>query len=35
MKNDSQLRGTFFLVMVLGLMMIWSWYQVFVLYLSR
>ncbi len=35
MKGDSQLRGSFVLVMVLGLMMVWSWYEIFSLYLRR
>ncbi|MDT3416625.1 hypothetical protein QO009_002505 [Brevibacillus aydinogluensis] len=35
MKNDRQLAGSFFLVMVLGVLMILGWVSIFDLYLSR
>ncbi|MGE5704469.1 MAG: cytochrome c oxidase subunit 2A [Clostridia bacterium] len=35
MKDNSNLKGTFFLVMVLGVLMIVSWFSIFGLYLSR
>lgn len=35
MKDGSQLKGTFFLVMVLGVKIILSWWVIFNLYLSR
>jgi hypothetical protein len=35
MKGDGQLRGSFFLVMVLGVLMIVGWWVIFDLYLSR
>jgi uncharacterized membrane protein YciS (DUF1049 family) len=35
MKGDGQLRGSFLLVMVLGMLMIVGWVVIFDLYLSR
>lgn len=35
MKHGDQLKGTFFLVMVLGLLIILSWWSIFELYLRR
>lgn len=34
-KDDRQLAGSFFLVMVLGALMIVGWVSIFELYLSR
>lgn len=34
-KDSSQLKGTFFLVMMLGVLTVLAWLKIFGLYLSR